>query len=56
MTRYCRHRILTGTVIQGEQRHVFLTTYQQKASPVRSLQFLELFVKKIIKSIKKCHC
>lgn len=53
MTRYCRHRILTGTVIQGEQRHVFLTTYQQKASPVRSLQFLELFVKKKNKEYQK---
>lgn len=30
----------------------FLTTYQQKASPVRSLQFLELFErKKVSKSV-----
>ena len=38
--------ILEETVIHGEQSHVFLTTYQQKVSPVRSSQFLELFVRK----------
>ena len=37
---------LEDTVIHGEQSHAFLTTYQQKASPLRSLQFLELFVRK----------